>query len=152
MVQALLAHGADPALGDGVGVRSLDRREDDRCTDRTPEVVEGPGELAVTVADQEPDGGGLLIERGDKVAGLLRDPGSNPSTAPCSRRSAARCRGLAGPVTAAGPWRSVPSGPSLYLDARQGVQQRRALGFRHGFAEGQIEPEEASGRPKRDRE
>jgi hypothetical protein len=71
MVQALLAHGANPALGDGVGVRRLDRRQDDLGTDRTPDVVEGPGELAVPVADQEPDDGGLLIERGGEVAGLL---------------------------------------------------------------------------------
>jgi hypothetical protein len=36
--------------------------------------VEGPGELALTVTDQEPDGDGLLIERGHEVAGLLGDP------------------------------------------------------------------------------
>jgi hypothetical protein len=39
-----------------------------------PDVVEGPGELAVAVADQEPDDSGLLIERGGEVAGLLGDP------------------------------------------------------------------------------
>jgi hypothetical protein len=76
MVQTLLAHGADPALGDGVGVRSLDRREDDLGAEPVPDVIEGPGELAVTVADQEPEGGGLLIEHGDEVAGLLDDPGT----------------------------------------------------------------------------
>jgi hypothetical protein len=31
VVQALLAHSADPALGEGVGVRSLDRCVDDLC-------------------------------------------------------------------------------------------------------------------------
>jgi hypothetical protein len=41
-----------------------------------PDVVEGPGQRAVTIADQELEGGGLLIERGDEVAGLLRDPGT----------------------------------------------------------------------------
>src|SRR5918993_2139237 len=76
MIQALLAHGANPALGDGVGVRRLDRRQDDLGTDRTPDVVEGSGELAVTVTDQEPDDGGLFIERGKKVASLLGDPGA----------------------------------------------------------------------------
>jgi hypothetical protein len=78
MVQALLARGANPALGDGVGVgvRSLDRREDDLSAEPVPHVVEGSGELAVTVVDQEPDGGGVLIERRDEVAGLLRDPGT----------------------------------------------------------------------------
>ena len=76
VVQALLAHGADPALGDGVSVRSLDRREDDLSAEPVPHVVEGSGELAVTVVDQEPDGGGVLIERRDEVAGLLRDPGT----------------------------------------------------------------------------
>jgi hypothetical protein len=76
MVQALLAHGANPALGDGVGVRSLDRCQDDLGTHRMPDIVEGPGELAVSVADQEPDDSGLLIEHGDEVAGLLGDPGA----------------------------------------------------------------------------
>jgi hypothetical protein len=74
MVQALPAHGADPALGDGVGVRSLDRRQDDLGAESVPDVVEGAGVLAVAVADQEPDGRGLLIERGGKVAGLLGRP------------------------------------------------------------------------------
>jgi hypothetical protein len=76
VVQALLAHGANPALGDGVSVRSLDRRQDDLGADRAPDAVEGAGELAVTVVDQEPDGGGVLIERRDEIAGLLRDPGT----------------------------------------------------------------------------
>jgi len=76
MVQALPAHGANPALGDGVGVRSLDRRANDLRTDRAPEVIEGPGALAVTVAEQEPDDGGLFIERDEEVAGLLGDPGT----------------------------------------------------------------------------
>jgi hypothetical protein len=76
MVQALPAHGTDPALGDGIGVRRLNRCEDDLCTDRAPDVIEGPGELAVTVAEQEPDGGSLLIKRDGQVAGLLGDPGA----------------------------------------------------------------------------
>ena len=39
MVQTLLAHGANPALGDGVSVRRLDRRQDDLGTDRTPDTA-----------------------------------------------------------------------------------------------------------------
>ena len=61
VVQALPAHSANPALSDGIGVRSLDRRADDLSAEPVPEVVEGSGELAVAVEDQEPDGGGLLI-------------------------------------------------------------------------------------------
>jgi hypothetical protein len=59
-VQALGADGLHPALGNGVGVGGLDRRTDDLRTDRAPEVIEGPGELAVAVAEQEPEGGGWL--------------------------------------------------------------------------------------------
>src|SRR5829696_1693354 len=76
MVQAFSAYGADPALGDGVGVRGLDRGADDLGADRAPDVVEGSGELAVAVADQEPDDSGLLIKRDGQVAGLLGDPGA----------------------------------------------------------------------------
>jgi hypothetical protein len=76
MVQAFPAHGADPALGDGVGVRSLNRCADDLGAEPVPEVIEGSGELAGVVADEESDGGGLLIEHGDEVAGLLGDPGA----------------------------------------------------------------------------
>jgi len=76
MVQALLAHGANPALGDGVGVRRLDRRQDDLGAEPVPDIVESPGELAVSVADQEPDDSGLLSKRDGLVAGLLGDPGA----------------------------------------------------------------------------
>ena len=62
MVQAFPAHGSNPALGNGVGVRGLDRRTDDLGTDRAPEVIEGSGEPAVAVAEQEPEAG-LLIKR-----------------------------------------------------------------------------------------
>jgi hypothetical protein len=89
MVQALPAHGTDPALGDGVGVRRLDRGADDLGTEPVPEVIEGSGELAVTVADQEPDGGGLLIKRDGQVAGLLGNPGAGGlavTPARCTRR------------------------------------------------------------------
>jgi hypothetical protein len=74
MIQALPAHGADPALGDGVGVGRLGRCADDLGAEPVPEVIEGSGELAVAVAEQEPDGAGLLIKRDGQVAGLLGDP------------------------------------------------------------------------------
>jgi len=55
MVQALPAYGANPALGDGIGVGRLDRCADDLGADRAPDVVEGTGELTVAVPDQESD-------------------------------------------------------------------------------------------------
>jgi hypothetical protein len=55
MVQAFPAQGADPALGDGVGVRRLDRCADDLGAEPVPDVIEGSGELAVAVAEQEPE-------------------------------------------------------------------------------------------------
>jgi hypothetical protein len=64
MIEAFPAHGADPPLGNGVGVRGLDRRRDDLRTDRAPEVIEGPDELVVAVADQEPGGCGVVVEGG----------------------------------------------------------------------------------------
>jgi hypothetical protein len=73
MVQAFPAQGTDPALGNGVGVRGLDRRTDDLRTNRAPDVIEGPDELAVAVADQEPEAG-LLIKRAKEIPGLLGDP------------------------------------------------------------------------------
>jgi hypothetical protein len=73
MVQALPAHGANPTLGDGVGVRRLDRGADDLGADRAPDVIEGPGDLVVAVADQEPGGCGVVVEGGGQVAGLLGD-------------------------------------------------------------------------------
>jgi hypothetical protein len=42
-------------------------------TDRAPAVIQGPGELAVVVAEQEPEAG-LLIKRAKQIPGLLGDP------------------------------------------------------------------------------
>jgi hypothetical protein len=75
-VEAVGAEGAYPAFGVGVGVRRLDRRADDLSAEPVPHVVKGSGELAVPVVDQEPDDGGLFIERDEEVAGLLGDPGT----------------------------------------------------------------------------
>jgi hypothetical protein len=89
MVQALPAHGANPALGDGIGVGRLDRCADDLGTGRAPDVIEGPGELTVAVPDQEPDRRGVAVEGGGQVAGLLGDPcagGLAVTPARCTRR------------------------------------------------------------------
>src|SRR5829696_810701 len=74
MVQALLAYGADPALGDGVGVRGLDRCADDLGAEPVPDVIEGSGELAVAVADQSRCPAGTSRER-ENVVGLPADAG-----------------------------------------------------------------------------
>jgi hypothetical protein len=74
LVQAFPGHGAHPPLGNGVGVGSLDRRTDNLGADRAPDGIESPGERAVAVAEQEPNGGGFVIERAKEIPGLLGDP------------------------------------------------------------------------------
>src|SRR5512133_4197588 len=53
-VQAFLPHGSYPPLREGVGVRRLDRRLDGLDAIRGEDGVEGTGELAVAVTDEEP--------------------------------------------------------------------------------------------------
>src|SRR6266496_2495629 len=53
-VQALLPDGSYPPLGECVGVRRLDRRLDDLDAVGGEDIVEGTGELAVAVANEEP--------------------------------------------------------------------------------------------------
>ena len=53
-VQALLPHGSYPPLSEGVGVRRLDRRLDGLDAVGGEDGVEGTGELAVAVTDEEP--------------------------------------------------------------------------------------------------
>jgi hypothetical protein len=48
---------------------------DDLGTDRSHHLVKGPNELAVTVTDKVAKIAALVFECGDKVAGLLGDPG-----------------------------------------------------------------------------
>jgi hypothetical protein len=74
VVEALPADCSDPSLGDGVGVGRLDRCADDLGTGRTPDIVECPGELRVSVADQEVERGGTVAEVEEEVAGLLGHP------------------------------------------------------------------------------
>jgi hypothetical protein len=74
MVEAFPADGAHPSLGEGVRVRRSHRGADDLGADRAPHVVEGPGELGVTVADQVRDATPAVLEAGGEVAGLLGNP------------------------------------------------------------------------------
>jgi hypothetical protein len=72
-VQALGPHRTDPALGIGVGVGCLHRRDQHLGTARTKDVVERAGELRVPVADEELQW--PMLEH-QQVAGLLGDPGA----------------------------------------------------------------------------
>ena len=52
-IETVTADGSDPALGERVGVWRTKRRADDLDALALEDVVEGAGELAVAVADQE---------------------------------------------------------------------------------------------------
>jgi hypothetical protein len=89
MVEAFPTGGAHPSLGERVRVRRPHRGADDLGADRAPHVVEGPGELGVTVADQVGHDTPPVLEDAGQVAGLLGDPGArrvrrDPQT--CTRR------------------------------------------------------------------
>jgi hypothetical protein len=75
-VQALGADGADPALGVGVRVGCLHRRQEHLGTVRTEDVVEPVGELRVTIAQHKAEPASLLLQHQQQVAGLLGDPGA----------------------------------------------------------------------------
>jgi hypothetical protein len=87
-VKALAPHGADEALGEGVGLRGFHRCSDDRDPLASKDLIERVGELAVAVVDQKPYWQGSIRERPREVASLLRDPDS------------ARILGAAGQVNA----------------------------------------------------
>jgi len=57
-VEAFTTKGADDPLAGGVGTRSPDRGPHDSDAVGAKDLVEGPGELGVAIAAQEPDGGG----------------------------------------------------------------------------------------------
>jgi hypothetical protein len=76
VVEAFAAQRADPAFGDGVGSRCSYRGGDDADVGAGEHSVEGGGELAVPVADQEPELVGAVAESDEQVAGLLGHPGS----------------------------------------------------------------------------
>jgi hypothetical protein len=73
-VETVAADGPDPALGERVGVWRTKRRADDLDAVAFEDVVEGAAELAVAVADQEPDRLGPIQERPGKLPGLLGCP------------------------------------------------------------------------------
>ena len=75
VVEAFPAQGADEAFGDRVRPRCPDRGADDPDVGAGEDGVERGGELAVPVADQEPEPVGAVAEVHQQVAGLLGDPG-----------------------------------------------------------------------------
>jgi hypothetical protein len=62
VVEAFAAQGADPAFRDRVRSRRSYRSADDADVGAGEHNVEGGGELAVPVADQEPKPAGVLAE------------------------------------------------------------------------------------------
>jgi hypothetical protein len=69
-----LPHGPHPALGEGVGLRGTNGREDDPRTLGGEHGVEGARELGVAIADKEASFGGQFLCH-IQVAGLLGDEG-----------------------------------------------------------------------------
>ena len=89
VVEAFPAQGADEAFDDCVRPRCPDRGADDLDVGAGEHGVEGGGELAVSVADQEPELVGAVAEVHEQVAGLLGDPvprGWAVMPARCTRR------------------------------------------------------------------
>jgi hypothetical protein len=76
VVEAFPAQGANEAFRDRVRPGCSDRRPNDLHVSAAEDCVEGRGELAVSVADQEPESVGAIAEINEQVAGLLSDPGS----------------------------------------------------------------------------
>jgi hypothetical protein len=72
-VETLVADGADESLRVGVRLRRLHRRVDDRDSFAAEQLVEGGGELAVAIVDQETRPLEKVAEA--EVARLLDDPG-----------------------------------------------------------------------------
>jgi hypothetical protein len=73
-VQALGSHRPDPALGVGVGVGRLHRRDQDLGVVRTEDVVEGAGEPRISIANKEAHSSAPLAQHEAQVAGLLGNP------------------------------------------------------------------------------
>ena len=75
VVEAFPAQGADEPFRDRIRAGCPDRGADDPHVGAGEDGVEGGGELAVPVADQEPEPVGAIAEVHQQVAGLLGDPG-----------------------------------------------------------------------------
>ena len=76
LIEALPANRADPAFGDRVGVGRLHRRADDLAAGGAPDIIEHPGELGVSVADQELPRRSLIAKIDQQIASLLGNPQS----------------------------------------------------------------------------
>jgi hypothetical protein len=76
VIEAFAAQSADEAFRDRVGPRCPHGAAEDTDVGAGEDRVEGGGELAVPVADQEPELLGLFAEVHQQVAGLLSDPGA----------------------------------------------------------------------------
>ena len=74
VVEAFPAQSADEAFRDRVRPRCADRRPNDPHVSADEDCVEGRGELAVPVTDQEPESVGAIAEIHEQVAGLFSDP------------------------------------------------------------------------------
>ena len=75
VVEAFAAQGADEAFGNRLGAGCPDGTAEDADVGAVEHGVEGRGELAVPVADQEPELLGAVAEVHQQVAGLLSNPG-----------------------------------------------------------------------------
>ena len=76
VIEAFAAQGADEAFGNRVGRGVRTGAAEDADVGADEHGVEGGGELAVPVADQEPELVGAVAEVHQQVAGLLGDPGA----------------------------------------------------------------------------
>ena len=76
VVEALSSQCPDEPFGNRVRPGRLDRGADDPQVGAGEDGVERSGELAVPVADQEPEPVGAAAEIHQQVAGLLGDPGA----------------------------------------------------------------------------
>jgi hypothetical protein len=74
-VEEFVADCPDEALGDRICPRCPHRRPDGADVDGGADGVEGGGEPAVAVADEEPDAAVGVIEVHQQVAGELGEPG-----------------------------------------------------------------------------
>jgi hypothetical protein len=74
-VEALGANGADPAFGEGIRVRRLDRRADHSDPFRPEDLIERAAESRVAIMDEEAQRL-LTLELHGEVARLLGDPAS----------------------------------------------------------------------------
>jgi hypothetical protein len=66
----------DEAFGDRVRSRLPHRRPDDSDVDGGEDGIEGDGELAIAISDEEPEAGIGVVETDEQVAGLLAQPGA----------------------------------------------------------------------------